>query len=462
MRVLVACETSGEVRRAFREREAMRPGLAIYSPPMMGRTTTSSQTPWTRSGKAGTWWSRIRRVPFYAPAACTGTSAGQSDGRRLTPPSVSLCGWYVGARRTPSRGQLKTPSAACPACIANRTRLFIPMSTEKMLAREHASGYTGCRCSSQPDMSNLGGSMASLDGQIKLIPVKISYPPVKIVGRSDRRPIVALPEQWRASGDEEKIMGAYSRREVEFIKNNWGKISPTQIARALNRSRPGISERAAKMGLKSWRAIGHTNRSFTKEEDEYIKNNYLLCSVKDMAKKLNRSKTSIYHRAKKLECTRPLKRWTRDEDEVLLNPQGRQQSEIAEILGRCPSEIYARCKKLGLDKWSRHKNGGIYSLYRGYAVRRFEYLGKPGKWKRIMEHIAVKEKQLNRKLKPGEIVHHINEDKLDNDINNLFLCADAYEHRMLHVQRDNLKKKHPENKIMFNITRRCYFVGGQE
>lgn len=59
--------------------------------------------------------------------------------------------------------------------------------------------------------------------------------------------------------------------------------------------------------------------------------------------------------------------------------------------------------------------------------------GKP-KWSWfVKEHIKVMEDFLDRKLKKNEKVHHIDGAKLNNDINNLYLCKSHKQHRNAHV-----------------------------
>lgn len=46
----------------------------------------------------------------------------------------------------------------------------------------------------------------------------------------------------------------------------------------------------------------------------------------------------------------------------------------------------------------------------------------------ILEHRLVMEKKIGRYLTPVEVVHHLDMDKTNNNINNLVLCADRREH----------------------------------
>lgn len=71
--------------------------------------------------------------------------------------------------------------------------------------------------------------------------------------------------------------------------------------------------------------------------------------------------------------------------------------------------------------------GGVTSDIRGY-IRIYTGVNK---WQ--YEHILVAEKAIKRELKPGEVIHHINENKSDNRPENLQVLTKA-SHQTLHAK----------------------------
>jgi hypothetical protein len=52
---------------------------------------------------------------------------------------------------------------------------------------------------------------------------------------------------------------------------------------------------------------------------------------------------------------------------------------------------------------------------------------------RIFEHILVAEKKLERFLLPKEVVHHINGIRSDNAPENIYVCSNDAEHKLIHL-----------------------------
>lgn len=100
---------------------------------------------------------------------------------------------------------------------------------------------------------------------------------------------------------------------------------------------------------------------------------------------------------------------------------------------RCPSQVVgrvfcsSRCRSLFMSG-SNHPRwlGGRTSTH-GY-VRVLVSRGH-----RRLEHVLQAEAALGRKLRVGEVVHHVNRDRSKNINSNLVICQDSAYHSLLHA-----------------------------
>lgn len=62
------------------------------------------------------------------------------------------------------------------------------------------------------------------------------------------------------------------------------------------------------------------------------------------------------------------------------------------------------------------------------------YLEVVGDGARRLEHIAVAERAIGKRLPPGAIVHHVNENRSDNRPDNLVICPSTTYHKLIHMR----------------------------
>ena len=74
----------------------------------------------------------------------------------------------------------------------------------------------------------------------------------------------------------------------------------------------------------------------------------------------------------------------------------------------------------------------------GTVIDKDGYVRVRGIGKFQLEHRLIAEQALERPLKRGEVVHHINGNRSDNRKQNLLICTDAY-HRLIHTRQDALE-----------------------
>jgi hypothetical protein len=110
-------------------------------------------------------------------------------------------------------------------------------------------------------------------------------------------------------------------------------------------------------------------------------------------------------------------------------------------------------------------NGGEYISSDGYKMIKCEgEFTASGRQKYKKEHVIVMEEFLGRELKTqkgggGESVHHIDGDKLNNNIENLFICNSIEEHRKLHNSLEKISYELIKNGIIgFDNINKTYYI----
>ena len=116
--------------------------------------------------------------------------------------------------------------------------------------------------------------------------------------------------------------------------------------------------------------------------------------------------------------------------------------------------------KHNIQKKFKKRIGNVIKGRSGYPE---VYIGKnypyrKGGYRCIREHIFVMENYLKRGLKKGEVVHHIDGDKTNNKLDNLYLTTVA-EHNKLHACSESLIfDLYKKGKIKFNKMIGRYYI----
>lgn len=109
--------------------------------------------------------------------------------------------------------------------------------------------------------------------------------------------------------------------------------------------------------------------------------------------------------------------------------EGIKMSDIAAEMNVSITTIFRRLRSMGLTESKRSAKTRVTHL--GYEQTFCPSHPNANCDGFVFTHILVIEKSINRYLEDDEIVHHIDENKLNNDISNLYL-TDRAEHARIH------------------------------
>jgi len=110
---------------------------------------------------------------------------------------------------------------------------------------------------------------------------------------------------------------------------------------------------------------------------------------------------------------------------------------------------------IGLNRKRSHlknKQGYLYSK----NIDSYKITGQRSR--RKLEHIEKVENKIKRELKLGEIIHHIDCNKENNLLSNLFLCSKS-EHGKIHKNLEQISAHLVKNKLVkFNRKTKKYYM----
>ena len=188
------------------------------------------------------------------------------------------------------------------------------------------------------------------------------------------------------------------------------------------------------------------NKRWTESEDKFIRENYQSMAVPDIAKQLKRSPKATRSRIERLgfrlaDLERNHQEWSQAELEIIKNNLEKAAREIqSELPDRSLNAIGNKRLFLGGRKYK----GWHYDDY-GRKQIRVKSRGYMAEYRYLMEQ------HLGRKLEKTEHVHHINGNKTDNRIENLYLYPNVSSHLVGHVSFQGIVPELMErNIIKFN------------
>ncbi len=216
----------------------------------------------------------------------------------------------------------------------------------------------------------------------------------------------------------------WKKEEIEWLKENYGKVNIQECVEILNRSKHGIQVKACRLGLRDY------TKNWKDKDIEILKENYkkgvLYCS-----KLLGKTKSSIMCQAKKYN--------------LKVDPITKKEnySKAAKLRMKNPKvyiSLRAGYKNYCKERFKKLQGKHRYSSD-GYTYIRDNTHPNRNSNNYVAEHMKVMSEHLKRSIKENEIIHHIDLDKSNNKLNNLYLFKNKSEHNKSHWSINYLTKE---------------------
>lgn len=161
-------------------------------------------------------------------------------------------------------------------------------------------------------------------------------------------------------------VNSYSETEIQFLKDNYLNMTIKQMAEALNRKTSSISYMVNKLGL-----IKQPHNKWTDEEIQFLKDNYIEMSSEEISKYVNHTVDAINTMRDHLKLVRNVT-WTNEETKYLQENFDKYLfSDLSKIMNRTEGALRAKCFDLGLCKksaWTEEELDFIKNNYQAMTT----------------------------------------------------------------------------------------------
>lgn len=149
----------------------------------------------------------------------------------------------------------------------------------------------------------------------------------------------------------------WTKEEEQFLRDNYGEHGPAYCAEKLGRTYNSVQQRARKLNLKA---------GWSEQEEQFLTNNYAEHGPTYCAKQLNRTYASVNIKASKLNLTKAKfnSTWSKEETQFLTNNYANNgPTYCAEKLGRTYKSVERKSTELKLRSNHRYKSNIVYVVY---------------------------------------------------------------------------------------------------
>jgi len=142
----------------------------------------------------------------------------------------------------------------------------------------------------------------------------------------------------------------WTQEEVHYLIEKWGRVPLEQIMEALDRTEDSVMRKARRLGLDVHKKEEDVlKRKWSKEEDNFIIENYKVLSSKEISQHLNRTASAIRKRALALGISGTVNRWSEEEENFLKEKWGILNVDaVAKKLNRSRNAILLKAYQMSL------------------------------------------------------------------------------------------------------------------